>query len=106
MASALTLIEYYTDHALIAFGLMTTDETTARAIKVLEWIERAGPARFTARDAYRGLPRTKFAKMTDVEPPLTLLEQHGYLRRLPAPPATGRGRPPAPEYETNPLALD
>ena len=106
MNSALTLIEYYTDHALIAFGLMTTDETTARAIAVLEWIERTSPARFTARDAYRGLSRTKFAKMTDVEPALTLLEQHGYLRRLPVPPAIGRGRPPAPEYETNPLTLD
>jgi hypothetical protein len=106
MNSALTLIEYYTDHALIAFGLMTTDETTARAITVLDWIERTGPARFTARDAYRGLPRTKFPKMADLEPALTLLEQHGYLRRLPVPPATTRGgRPPAPEYETNPLAL-
>ena len=106
MTSAHRLIEYYTDHALIAFGLMTTDETTARAIAVLDWIERIGLARFTGRDAYRGLPRTKFAKMADVEPALTLLEQHGYIRRLPLAPATARGgRPPALEYETNPLAL-
>ena len=105
MVSAQILIEYYTDHALIAFGLMSTDETTARAIAVLDWIERIGPTRFTARDAYRGLPRTKFPKMNDVEPALTLLEQHGYVRRLPVPPVAARGRPPAPAYETNPLAV-
>lgn len=105
MTAAQLLIEYYTEHALIAFGLMTTDETTARAIAVLDWVERTGTVRFTSRDAYRSLPRSKFAKMSDVEPALTLLEQHGYLRRLPSPPAAGRGRPPAPEYETNPLAL-
>ena len=105
MTSAHLLIEYYTEHALVAFGLMTTDETTARAIGVLDWIERTDPTRFTGRDAYRGLPRTKFPKMADVEPALALLEQHGYIRRLPLPPVTGRGRPPAPEYETNPLAL-
>lgn len=106
LASAHGLIEYYTDHALIAFGLMSTDETTARAMAALDWIERAGPNRFTARDAYRALPRTKFPKMTDLDPALGLLEQHGHIRRIPAPPTASRGgRPPAAEYETNPYAL-
>ncbi|MBR7838438.1 DUF3987 domain-containing protein [Actinospica durhamensis] len=106
MAQASTLIEYYTDHALIAFGLMTTEEATAPALAVLDWIERTGPARFTARDAYRGLPRTKFPKMADLDPALNLLEQHGHIRRVPAAPTVGRGRPPAPEYETNPYAIE
>lgn len=44
--------------------------------------------------------------MTDLDPALALLEQHGHIRRIPAPPTTSRGgRPPASEYETNPLAL-
>ena len=106
MAQASLLIEYYTDHALIAFGLMTTDEATARALAVLDWIERTGLARFTARDAYRGLTRTKFPKMADLDPALNLLEKHGHIRRVPAAPTVGRGRPPAPEYETNPYAIE
>ena len=105
MTTAYTLIDYYTDHALAAFDLMSTDPTTARARLVWDWIERTGITRFTARDAFSSLTRTKFPKLADLEPALNLLEQHAYLRRLPAPPTAGRGRPPAPEYETNPRAL-
>ena len=96
------LIEYYTAHTLAAFDLMTTDPATERAANLLAWIERTAPTRFTAREAFSALTRAKFPKMTDLDPALALLEQHGYLRRLPAPPSSGRGRPPAPEYETNP----
>lgn len=103
IAAAHALIEYYTAHTLAAFDLMTTDPASDRAASVLAWIERAGPVRFTPRDAFRGLPRSKFAKMTDLDPALALLEQHGYIRRLAGPPSTVRGgRPPAPEYEANP----
>jgi len=65
-------------------------------------IERTGTVRFTARHAFTALSRPKLPKMPDLEPALAVLEQHGYLRRLPGPPTTGRGRPPAPVYETNP----
>ncbi len=101
MAGAQALIDYYTDHALAVFDLMATDPATARARALWDWIERSGTVRFTARDAFSSLTRTKFPKMADLEPALAVLEQHGYLRRLPGPPSTGRGRPPAPTYETN-----
>jgi replicative DNA helicase len=104
MAGAQSLIDYYTDQALAVFDLMSTDPATARARAVWDWIERTGTVRFTARDAFSSLTRTKFPKMADLEPALAVLEQHGYLRRLSALPTTGRGRPPAPEYETNPRA--
>lgn len=105
MAAAQALIDYYTDHALAVFDLMSTDPATARARALWDWIERTGTVRFTARDAFTSLSRPKFPKMADLEPALTVLEAHGYLRKLPAPPTTGRGRPPAPTYETNPLAM-
>ena len=105
MMAAETLIECCTDNAPIAFGLMITDEVTAHAMAVLDWIERTGPARFTVLDAYRALPRAKFPKMNDLDPALTLLEQHGHIRRIPTAPTAGRGHPPAPEHETNPLSL-
>jgi len=103
MTRAQLLIDYYTDHALAVFDLMATDPATARAHAVWDWIERTGTVRFTARDAFTGLSRTKFPKMADLEPALAILEQHGYLRRLPAPPTGPRGgRPPIAVYETNP----
>jgi hypothetical protein len=102
IAAAHNLIEYYTAHTLAAFDTMTTDETTDRARHVLDWIERSGAARFTARDAFRAVPRSKFPRMSDLDPVLTLLEQHGYIRRLPAAPTLARGRPAAPQYDVHP----
>ena len=102
VAAAVELIEYYTQHALAAYDQMSADPVAERAHAVLTWIRNTGAARFTARDAFRGLNRNRFPKMTDLDPALTVLEQHGYLRRLTPPPATGRGRPQAPAYETHP----
>src|SRR5438270_7935501 len=103
VAQAHALIEYYTAHTLAAFDTMTTDPTTDRARHLLDWMRTTGTARFNARDAFTNQPRGRFPKMADLEPALALLEQHGYLRRLPSPP-TGRqgGRPPAPVYEVHP----
>ena len=102
IAAAYSLIEYYTAHTLAAFDTMTTDPTTDRARHLLDWIHNTQTARFSARDAFTNQPRTRFPKMADLEPALALLEQHGYIRRLPTPPTAGRGRPPAPVYETYP----
>jgi len=103
VAAASTLIDYYTQHALAAYDKMAADTTMERARTVLTWIQNTGTARFTARDAFRGLSRSRFAKMSDLDPALTLLEQHGYLRRLQnAPTSTRGGRPTATAYETHP----
>ena len=102
VAQAHALIEYYTAHTLAAFDTMTTDPTTDRARHLLDWMRTTGATRFNARDAFTNQPRGRFPKMADLEPALALLEQHGHIRRLPAPPTTGRGRPPAPVYEVHP----
>ena len=102
VTAAATLIDYYTQHALAAYDAMAADTTAERAHAVLAWIRNTGAARFTARDAFRGVTRNRFPKMTDLDPALTLLEQHGYLRRLPSTPSAGRGRPQAPVYQSHP----
>jgi replicative DNA helicase len=102
ISAAHALIEYYTAHTLAAFDTMTTDETAGRAHQLLDWTAKTGTTRFSARDAFTGLSRAQFPKMNDLDPALNLLEQHGYLRRLPPPPNPGRGRPPAPLYEVHP----
>lgn len=103
VTAACTLIDYYTQHALAAYDKMSADPTADRAHALLAWIRNTGAARFTARDAFRGQSRNRFPKMTDLDPALTLLEQHGYLRRLPSAPTAARGgRPQAATYETHP----
>lgn len=101
VTAAHQLIEYYTGHAQAAFDAMTTDPVTDRATHLLAWISNTQPIRFTSRDAFKALQR-RIPRMADLTPALALLEQHGYLRRMPAPPSQGRGRPPTPTYETNP----
>ncbi len=44
-----------------------------------------------ARDAHRAVPRGRFRKAADLDPPLTLLEEHGYLRRAYADPIGPKG---------------
>jgi len=105
VTAAHALIEYYTAHTLAAFDTMTTDPATERARHLLGWVARTGSTRFNAREAFRGLPRSKFPKMIDLDPALALLGQHGHIRRLPAPPSLARGRPAAPEYEVHPALL-
>ena len=102
VANACTLIDYYTQHALAAYDKMSADPVAERAHALLTWVRNTGAARFTARDAFRNQNRNRFAKMADLDAALTLLEQHGYLRRLPVPPSAGRGRPQAALYETHP----
>ncbi|MQA14674.1 MAG: DUF3987 domain-containing protein [Pseudonocardiaceae bacterium] len=97
---------YYLAHALAVFDLMDNDPTVEGARIILDWIIRTRRDRFTRRELLASLPRTRFAKGADLDPPLQLLEEHGYLRRAPAPPATGRrGRPTVPPYDVNPHVL-
>jgi replicative DNA helicase len=103
IAAARDLITYYTEHSLAVFETMNTDDVAERAGSILTNLTNTATTRFTARDLFTKLSRSKFPKMTDLEAALALLEQHGYLRRLQAPPTSSRaGRPRAPVYEAHP----
>jgi len=95
---AAALGRYFADHALAAFDAMGADPLLEDARLVLDHLRRHKPERVTKRDLFTGLPRSRFKKATDLDPVLNLLEQHGYLRRLPDPPRTGPGRPPSMAY--------
>ena len=73
---------------------------------LLDWISRTNRTQFSRRDVHVAAPRSRFAKATDLEPALRLLEEHGYLRRVdpePSRDAQGRGRPASPRFLVNPL---
>ncbi|GAA4554268.1 YfjI family protein [Pseudonocardia xishanensis] len=101
--AAARLGHYFLGHALAVFDQMAADPTVEDARTVLEWINRVGAQRFSRRDAFSGLSRARFRKVTDLEAPLTLLEAHDFIRRGPVPAPTG-GRPSSPMWEVHPRA--
>ncbi|GAA3961940.1 hypothetical protein GCM10023085_50480 [Actinomadura viridis] len=96
--------EYFTVHAQAAYDAIGADPAVADARALLDWIERTGTTQFGARDVLSSLRR--FKKVTDLDPALRVLESHGWIRRLPAAPKTGRGRKAGPVYETHPNATE
>lgn len=100
--AALTIMDYYSAHALAAFDHMGVDQAVEDARAILRWLERTQPARFTKRELFTGVSRARFPKVGDLDAPLDLLEQHGYVRREPEPERTGPGRRPSPAYEVHP----
>ncbi|GAA2013687.1 hypothetical protein GCM10009799_47550 [Nocardiopsis rhodophaea] len=103
MTAAIRLGEYFTAHALAAFDHMGADPDVQRARTVLDWLQRKKPERFTERDAFTGLPRGSFRKVTDLRPALEVLESYGWIRKEPPPPPNPKGgRPPSPRYLVHP----
>lgn len=98
---AALLGEYYAAHALAAFDDMGTDKTTRYARHVLAWIERTASTTFTKKELYRAV-RSQIPTAADLDPVLSLLEIHGYLRQLDPPARTGAGRPPSPAFLVHP----
>ena len=97
------LAGYLTDHALAVFDLMGADPRVDDARWLLDWIGRTGRQQFTRRDAHQAA-RVRFRKATDLDPPLALLEEHGYLRRTEVEPLSPKGgRPASPRFLVNPL---
>jgi hypothetical protein len=106
MAQAAALGEYYAAHALAAFDDMGTDPVTEDARYILDWIERRRPVEFTRRELFSAVARGRFAKVGQLDGPLRLLEQHGYLRIAPAPERSGPGRPSSPCWLVHPVLAD
>jgi replicative DNA helicase len=104
-ADATDIGEYFTAHAKAAYDAIGADLATTDAKAVLDWARNTARTRFAARDAQPPL-RARFKKVTDLDPALRVLETHGWIRRLPPPPRTGRGRPAATTYEVHPAALE
>lgn len=100
--NAVLIGEYFTGHAQAAYDAIGADPAVSDARALLDWTTRTGTIRFAARDVLAALRR--FRKTTDLDPALRVLEAHGWIRRVPAPPQTGRGRKTGPTYETHPHA--
>lgn len=96
---------YYTAHALAVFDMMGADPTVDDARVVLDWIARTRPERFSKRELFTGVSRSRFRKVTDLDAALDLLEQHGYIRKGEQPASNGGRRPSVP-FEVHPHAAE
>jgi hypothetical protein len=103
-AAATRLADYLIDHTRAVFDLMGADPSTDDARWLLDWITRTNQTQFTRRDAHHAAPRGRFPKATNLDPALSLLEEHGYLRRVDADTSGPKGgRPASPRFLVNPL---
>jgi hypothetical protein len=105
VARAITLGRYLIPHSLMAFNEMGADEEAERARFILRWIERTAGTSFSKRDVHQGT-RGTFKRIEMIDPPLRILEEHGYIRRREEEPRNGKaGRSPSPVYDVNPYFL-
>jgi hypothetical protein len=80
-------------------SLPDPDLDTAR--RILTWIQRNGQHEFSRRDVLRGC---RTLKASDLDAPLQILEDHGWIRPS-GQPAPTVGRPRAPAYVVHTEAL-
>ena len=98
---ALKLARYFIEHALIAFGAMKPEPEIEAATQLAEWVRRNGKRTFTRREIHQAHRRT-YRKIKDLDAPLALLVEHGYLRGPKTIPAGEQGGRPSSGYEVNP----
>jgi hypothetical protein len=98
---AILIGRYLLAHAQAAFALMGTDPEIENARQLLSWLRSFKISRFTKRDAWQAT-RGRFKKASELDPPLSLLVEHGYLAEDPQPDRPGQGRRPSPAFTVNP----
>jgi hypothetical protein len=106
MRAAVTLAGYFTAHALAVFDRMGANETVARAHAILDVLKTNRWTEVSKRDLMVKLSRAEFPTAADLDPALSLLEDHGYLRPLPVVRTGTRGRPPSPRLLVHPHLTD
>jgi hypothetical protein len=97
--AAWQLIGYFRHCALRMHG--DGGERYEHARRILGWIERTRKDRFNLAELRDDLRRS-LDRSEDLDAALTMLEERQYIRLLPEPPRTGKGRKPSAQYAVNP----
>ena len=104
MKKAIKIGEYFTEHAKAAFMMMGADPVIHQSKRVVETIRENGIKEFTRRDIMRFC--RNFKKADDVQSVLNRLADYGYIAEKPQEGYSGKGRPPAQVYITNPYVFE
>lgn len=100
-AAARKIGEYLIPHARMAFRTMGSNPEIERARYILRWLKKQNHRLFQKRDAFNAL-RSRFERSADLDEPLEILEEHGYIRLLFQEKKKGPGQSPSPLYEVHP----
>jgi hypothetical protein len=99
-AAAAAIGDYFMAHAIAVQAYMGADPQLDDAKVILNWI--TGRKTFTKRDIHRAHKR-RFPKSKDIDGPLALLEDRGWIRRKePQGVGPSGGRPALPTFEVHP----
>jgi hypothetical protein len=102
MEDAIALAErFLVPHALAAFGEMGADPAVEGARAVLAALERWEAPTFSRRDLHQRSLKGRFPRPAQLEPPLAVLVDHGYVRPFTAARRSGPGQKPSPVFEIN-----
>jgi hypothetical protein len=105
-AAARAIGEYFLAHAIAAHGLMGSGTALGGARVLLGWLMKTCVPKFSKRDAHRA-HQARFARATDLDSALELLETHGWIRRQPDLPGSPLGgRPPSAVYDVHPDVIN
>ena len=103
MLGAIVIGEYLIPHAKAAFFEMGADPEIDSARRILDWVSSKQKEEFTRRDVFNSL-RGRIQKVVELDDPLEILTNHGYIRDV-SQEHKGPGRKPSQKYKTNPLWL-
>jgi replicative DNA helicase len=98
---AILVGHYLIPHARAAFSEMGADPAIDNASHILSWLTKKRETTLTKRDIFEGT-KGRFKQVADLEKPLSLLMEHGYLRERTPDSRNGPGRSPSPGFEINP----
>lgn len=102
--NAIKIGSYAFYHALYACSILGADETVEKALYVVAKLRKLSVTSISRSDLYQKCRGRFFRDAKDMEPVLTLLEQHGYIW-MDIPAYSGVGRPSAGTIYINPAAL-
>lgn len=100
--NAWKIVTYWKAHALHAASLMGADPETDLAKRILAWARQTGKTSFSQRDCHMRF-KSSVKKSAELEGPLSVLVDRGYLKRETPPREEGKpGRPKA-IFKMNPI---
>lgn len=102
MINAITVANYFIDHAKACYQLMGFDEDIQQAKHVLKKLEQNPQEQYKKHDIYKMCRNSQIKVVNDIEPILEILVQHDYLREIPPLEVERLGRKPATIYKLNP----
>lgn len=102
MMNAITIANYFIDHAKACYQLMGVDESFQQAKHVLKKLEQNPQERYKKYDIFKMCRNSYLKNVDQIDPLLEMLIDNGYLYEIPTERLNRPGRKPANIYKLNP----